>query len=79
MATIRATPEGQASVVDADVSLTSLQVRALMLCYKQPVSFYQVVKKIQMEPELRLIPLDTISREVANLVIRDLVTLDKEN
>lgn len=79
MASIKATPEGQASVVNADVDLTSIQVRVLFLCLRNPMNYYDVVKKIQEEPELSLLPVDTISRDTSNLISRGLLIYDREN
>lgn len=79
MASIKATPQGQASVTDIDVNLTSLQMRVLMLCLRHPMNYYDVVKRIQEEPELSLIPIDVISRDTANLVGRGLLIYDREN
>ena len=79
MATIHVTPEGRINVIDPDVSLSSIQVRTIMMCLHQPKSYYDVVQEIRSEPELSLLPEPTISKDVANLAARGFVVVDLEN
>lgn len=80
MANIHLTPQGRVSIVDPAVNLSSIQMRALFLCLSEGnISYYDIVQKIREEPELRLIPEPAISKDVANLAVRGLVVVDKEN